>query len=147
MTSELWPVCCAANGRCSGSGRVTQERSWRLKFAVAFRGLFRAVRTESSFAVHLPVAAGVILLAALLRLPPGDWAALLLAIGGVLAAEVFNSALEAFARAPGQGRHPRIRDALDMASATVLVAAGTAATVGAVVFVPRLVDLLRAGGG
>jgi diacylglycerol kinase len=65
----------------------------------------------------------------------------------VLAAEVFNSALEAFARAPGQGRHPRIRDALDMASATVLVAAGTAATVGAVVFVPRLVDLLRAGGG
>jgi diacylglycerol kinase len=126
---------------------VTQERSWRLKFAVAFRGLFRAVRTESSFAVHLPVAAGVILLAALLRLPPGDWAALLLAIGGVLAAEVFNSALEAFARAPGQGRHPRIRDALDMASATVLVAAGTAATVGAVVFVPRLVDLLRAGGG
>ncbi len=126
---------------------MTQERSWRLKFAVAFRGLFRAVRTESSFAVHLPVAAGVILLAALLRLPPGDWAALLLAIGGVLAAEVFNSALEAFARAPGQGRHPRIRDALDMASATVLVAAGTAATVGAVVFVPRLVDLLRAGGG
>ncbi|MFZ4731361.1 MAG: diacylglycerol kinase [Pirellulales bacterium] len=126
---------------------MTQERSWRLKFAVAFRGLFRAVRTESSFAVHLPVAAGVILLAALLRLPPGDWAALLLAIGGVLAAEVFNSALEAFARAPGQGRHPRIRDALDMASATVLVAAGTAVTVGAVVFVPRLVDLLRAGGG
>ena len=126
---------------------MTQERSGRLKFAVAFRGLFRAVRTESSFAVHLPVAAGVILLAALLRLPPGDWAALLLAIGGVLAAEVFNSALEAFARAPGQGRHPRIRDALDMASATVLVAAGTAATVGAVVFVPRLVDLLRAGGG
>jgi len=119
-------------------------RTWRRKFADAFRGLARAVRTQSSFAVHLPVAGLVVLLAALFRLPARDWAVLLVAIGGVLAAELFNSALEAFARAPGQGRHPRIRDALDIASAAVLVAAATAVGVGLVVFLPRLVELVRA---
>jgi diacylglycerol kinase len=37
-------------------------------------------------------------------------------------------------------RHPRIRDALDMASATVLVAAIVAVVIGCVVFWPRILE-------
>lgn len=136
-----------ADGRRSASGRVTPRRTWRRKFADAFRGLSRALRTQSSFAVHLPAAGAVVVLGAVLGIEPREWAVLLLAIGAVIAAELFNSALEAFARAPGQGRHPRLRDALDIASAAVLVAAATAVAVGVVIFVPRLVEMIRAGGG
>ncbi len=119
-----------------------RRRSWAEKFTDAYRGLFRAVRSQSSFAVHLAVAAVVVALAAALRVSAVEWCLLASAIAVVLTAEIFNTAVESLARAHGPGRHPRIRDALDMASAAVLVAACGAVVVGLIVFGPRLVALL-----
>jgi diacylglycerol kinase (ATP) len=65
-----------------------------------------------------------------------------LAIGAVLAAETFNSALEMLAKALDRGPDERVRDALDMASGAVLVAVGTAIVVGILLFGPRLVALV-----
>jgi diacylglycerol kinase len=117
-------------------------RLWIDKFSDAFRGLRRAVCSQTSFAVHLTVAVAVVIAAAVLRVSLVEWCLLVGAIGFVLTAEVFNTAIESLARAHDVGRHPRIRDALDMASAAVLLAAITAALIGAVVFVSRLVALL-----
>lgn len=119
-----------------------RRRPWTRKFADAFRGLSRAVRSQSSFAVHLAVAALVVALAAVLGVTAGEWCLLAGAIAVVLAAEIFNSALESLARAFGPARNLRIRDALDMASAAVLVAACGAAVVGLIVFGPRLLALV-----
>ena len=110
-----------------------RRRAWSRKFADAFRGLTRSVRTQSSFAVHLVTAVAVVAVAAVLRVTPVEWCLLAVAIGGVLAAEVFNTALESLSRAVDAGHHPRIRDALDIASAAVLIASLTAATIGAIV--------------
>jgi diacylglycerol kinase len=100
------------------------------------------VAGQSSFAVHLVAAAAAVALAALLRVSAVEWAVLALAIGGVLAAEIFNTAIESLVRGPGSRRHPRLRDALDIAAAGVLVAAATAVAVGAAVFGPRILALL-----
>jgi diacylglycerol kinase len=113
-------------------------RTWSRKFADAFRGLGRAVRTQSSFVVHLAAAAAVVIAGAISRVSASEWSLLALAIGLVLMAEMFNTAVESLARGPGRRRHPRLRDALDMASAAVLVAAITAAVIGLGVFGPRL---------
>lgn len=113
------------------------NRPWLHKFADAFRGLRRAVRSQTSFAVHLTVAAAVVVAAAVLRVSLVEWCLLIGAIGFVTMAEVFNTAIESLARAHDVGRHPRIRDALDMASAAVLVASITAAGIGVVVFGTR----------
>jgi diacylglycerol kinase len=110
-----------------------RHRSWSRKFADAFRGLARAVRTQSSFAVHLAVAVAVVAVAAILRVTPVEWGLLAAAIGGVLVAELFNTAVETLSRALDAGHHPRIRDALDIASAAVLIASLTAATIGMIV--------------
>ena len=128
------------------SGVRRGRRAWTRKFADAFRGCSRAFCSQSSFAVHAAAAAAVVVAGAVLRVTAVEWCLLALAIGGVLAAEVFNTALESLARGPGSRRHPRLRDALDMASAAVLVAALTAAIVGLVVFVPRLAALVGPGG-
>jgi diacylglycerol kinase len=114
------------------------RRGWDAKFADALRGLVRAVRSQSSFAVHLAVAVAVVATGAMTRLAAGEWALIAVAIGLVLMAEIFNTAVESLARGPGSRRHPRIRDALDMASAAVLVAAATAVAVGVTVLGPRL---------
>lgn len=117
-------------------------RTWAGKFAAAGRGIARAVRTESSFRVHLPVAAGVIAAGAYFKIEPVEWAVSALAVGGVLAAELLNSSIEQVARGPGSRRHPRLRDALDIASGAVLVAAAAAVVTGIAIFLPRLLELV-----
>ncbi|NDC62767.1 MAG: diacylglycerol kinase family protein [Planctomycetia bacterium] len=122
--------------------RPPWERTWSRKFADAARGLRRAIRSQTSFAVHLAAAAAVIAAAAILRVSVVEWCLLAAAVGGVLAAEVFNTAIESLARAVDSRPHPRLRDALDMASAAVLLAAATAAAIGLAVFGHRLGGLL-----
>ncbi|MEI7863242.1 MAG: diacylglycerol kinase [Planctomycetota bacterium] len=114
----------------SAAGRPFASRPWSAKFAVAFRGLFRALRSQSSFGVHLPIALLVAAAAAILRATAVEWGILLLAIGIVLLAEMFNTALESLARALQTGPHPRVRDALDIASGAVLLASLLAAAIG-----------------
>ena len=117
------------------------KRTWLGKFGDSFRGLFRAISTESSFAAHLPAAALAVLAGWWLALSPGEWCLVAIAIGGVLVAETVNSAVEMLAKALDRGPDERIRDALDMASGAVLVAVGTALVVGAMIFGPRLAAL------
>jgi len=125
-------------------GRVAAGGHWIRKFAAAGRGVGRAFWSEASFHVHLPVAAGVVAAGAFFRIEPMEWALVALAIGGVLAAELLNSAIEQLARGPGTRRHPRLRDALDIASGGVLVATVAAVAVGLLIFLPRLLSLLGA---
>ena len=119
------------------------KRTWAGKFGDSFRGLFRAVSTESSFAAHLPVAAAAVACGWFFGLSAGEWCLVAIAIGAVLAAETFNSSIEMLAKALDRGPDERIRDALDMASGAVLVTVGTAIVVGLVLFVPRLLALVR----
>ena len=122
-------------------GWTPPKRSWLRKFGDAFRGLYHVVSTEWSFAAHLPAAAAAVALAAWLGIEPVEWCLVVLAIGGVVAAEVFNTAVESLARALDTGPDQRVKDALDAASAAVLVAVGAAILVGVVIFGPRLLAL------
>jgi len=112
--------------------------SWKSKFGYAFRGLRRAFRTQHSFAIHLLIACVVVAAAAVLRVTTIEWGLIVAAIGMVLVAETFNTAIESLARAVHMQFHPRLRDALDIASAAVLLAAGTAVVIGICIFVPAL---------
>ena len=110
------------------------SRPWKQKFADAFRGLHEGACAQSSFVVHLIVAAAVLAAAAILRMDAMQWCLLLLCIAGVLAAEMFNSALESMARAVTGQQNAHIRDALDIASGAVLIAAFGSVAVGVVLF-------------
>ena len=112
--------------------------TWRRKFGYAFRGLSRAVRAEQSFKVHGAAALAVIALAAWLRCAPWEWCVLAIAIGGVITAELFNSAIERLAQAVTREERPEIRDALDIAAAAVLVASLTSVALGAAVFLSHV---------
>ena len=122
----------------SRNRRQEKQRSWIRKFSNSFRGIARAVRTDSSFAVHLAIAVAVIVAAFVFRLSPIEWCAVVAAIGMVIAAELFNTAIESLARAIDSGHHPRLRDALDISSGAVLLCAASAAAIGLIVFGNRL---------
>ena len=118
------------------------RRPWQAKFADAFRGVKLGIRVHSSFFVHFFAAAAVIAAGVALEVDLVQWCLLALCIAGVLAAEMFNSALEHLARAVKRDRDPELGLALDIGSGAVLLAALGAATVGAIVFGHRLGVLL-----
>jgi diacylglycerol kinase len=113
-------------------------RTWLGKFADAFRGLFLSVTTESSFAAHIPAALVAVALAAWLGISAVEWCLVAVAIGLVIMAEVFNTSIEALARAVGRYPDDGIRDALDHASGGVFVAVITAVVIGCIILGPRL---------
>lgn len=119
-----------------------RRKIWRrrlLAFWYAFRGLGHLIRSEVHARVHLTVTVLVLALGGWLRLSPGEWAWLVLAIGLVWVAEAFNTALERALDALHPEYHPRIGLAKDLAAAAVLLAAMTAAVLGLLVLLPALV--------
>lgn len=119
-----------------------RRRSWPKKFRDAFRGVPLGVCGQNSFYAHFAVAAAVLFSAAVMGVNAIQWCVLLLCVTVVLAAEMFNTALEHISRAVTDEYNERIRDALDIGSAAVLVAAAGSVAVGTVVFLPRLAHLL-----
>jgi len=115
-----------------------QRRTWSAKFADALRGLATAVRTQSSFAVHLLATVVVVAAAAVLQVAATEWCLLVFACASVLSMEMINTALERLAAAVHPDRSPLVGQALDIASGAVLVASLGATIIGAIVFVPHI---------
>ncbi|MFT3882113.1 MAG: diacylglycerol kinase [Gemmatales bacterium] len=111
---------------------------WMGKFKVAFRGIYFGVTGQSSFVVHVSVSALVIVLAIILKLDLVSWSILLLCIGLVITAELFNSAIETLFRGLPSEVQDRSWKALDIAAGAVLFASMIAAIVGCMVLAPPL---------
>ncbi|MDF1861158.1 MAG: diacylglycerol kinase family protein [Verrucomicrobiales bacterium] len=111
-------------------------------FADAGRGIISVFRTERNFRIHLILLLVAIVLGFWLSLSAVEWIALLLCSAGVLIGEVFNTALEYLADAVHPEMDPGIGRAKDASAGAVLIAALAAAIVGAILFLPKLWDLL-----
>ena len=119
-----------------------RRRPWGAKFHAALRGLKLGIRGHSSFFVHFFFAALVLAAAVVLRCSVEQWCLLLLCIGGVLTAELFNSAIETMFRGLDEAAKERAWPSLDIAAGAVLLASVIAAVVGAVVFLQRFAEIL-----
>ena len=118
-----------------------KKRTWPAKFGHALRGIRLGSRGQSSFYVHAVAALLVVAAGLFLRVNRTEWCLLLLCIVIVLAAEMFNSALERLAKAVTEEYDERIGAALDIASAAVLISALGTAIVGAIIFLNRAVGM------
>ena len=139
LPQSLHPSSCAMNARREQRARQTLVN----KFRLAWRGFRRGVRSESNFFVHLFMAAMVVAGGWVLGCTLIEWCVLVLCIATVLSMEMMNTAVEHLAKAVSEKKNPFIADALDMASAAVLLASIGAAIVGTIVLGNRLGLLLR----
>jgi undecaprenol kinase len=109
----------------------------RLRFATA--GLAHGLRTERSLRAQAMALLLVILGLLILRPAPLWWALVIISCAAVLAAELFNTALERLADHLHPDLHPQIRIVKDCAAAAVLCC-----SIGALgVAIALLVDLTR----
>lgn len=112
-------------------------------FGHAFRGVAELVATQHNAWIHTAATAVVCALGVLLGISAGEWLAVVLAISSVWGAEAMNTAFESLCDLVSPDHHPLVRRAKDVAAGAVLVCATGAATVGLIVFGPRLVSLVR----
>lgn len=107
-----------------------KNRAFHHRLVAALRGLRDALARERSARTQVFVCVALALAVAWLR-PPPVWCALLaLACGGVLGAELLNTALERLADHLHPELHPEIGRAKDCAAAAVLICTLAALAVG-----------------
>ncbi|HPD41566.1 MAG TPA: diacylglycerol kinase family protein [Anaerolineae bacterium] len=114
-------------------------------FRFAGAGLWDVLYTERNFRIHLGVTAAVIAMGLWLDVSRQEWAGLLLCIGFVLVAEIFNTGAELLVDLASPTYHPLARRVKDLAAGAVLLAAMIAVIVGLLLLGPPL--LLRLGLG
>ena len=107
-------------------------------FANAFRGLFVYIRQEHNAWIHCIIAVLVVIAGILFRISLTEWVAVVFAIGLVLAAEAFNSSIERISDVVQPEKDERIRDVKDISAGAVLLCAITAAVIGVIVFLPKI---------
>lgn len=114
-------------------GHKNQPFYKRIGFALV--GIGYALRSEQS--ARIQVVLFVVVVVALLIMRPGPfwWALVMLASAGVLAAEMFNTAIEHLADHLHPEIHPSIRAVKDCAAAGVLLASLGAVAVAAALVV------------
>lgn len=113
-------------------------RKFLLSFTYAWKGLSYAFRTQLNFKVHSLTALLALFLGYTLNLSTGEWLWIFLAIGMVLIAELFNTALEVLVDLVSPGYHAKAGIVKDVAAAAVLLTAFLAVMIGLMVFVPKL---------
>jgi len=89
----------------------------------ALQGWNSALSTQRNMRIHVGIALGLSVLCTPLRLEAVETALLLLLVGLVFSAELFNSALEACVDLGSPNLHPLAKRAKDTAAAAVLVLA------------------------
>lgn len=111
-------------------------------FSYAFAGL-KVLREEHNSWIHAVAAVLAVAMGFLFRISPMEWIAVVIVIGMVLSAEILNSSLERTADFVKAERDDRKRDIKDLGAAAVLVCAIAAAVIGIIIFLPKIVAMLR----
>ena len=123
-----------------------RRRSLVSAFTDAADGVFHAFVEQPNFRIQLGIAVVAILAAVGLHFDEVRWLLLVLTIGVVLAAELFNTCLEHVVDLIMPDTHPLARAAKHAGAAAVLAASIAAAVVGAVLYGQALAVWLRARG-
>lgn len=111
-------------------------------FRHAFAGLAHALRTQRNARIHVLVAMAVIVLGVALGIEPIKWTVIVLTMGFVFVAELFNTVVEAAIDLVTEEYHPLAKTAKDVAAGAVLIAAVTAIIVGVLLLGPPLMTKL-----
>jgi diacylglycerol kinase (ATP) len=111
-------------------------------FKYAFRGIGLLCR-EPNMRVHGLIGVCVMVAGFLFKITATEWVAVVIACGGVFAAEALNTAIERLADVVSPEYSGAIRNVKDLAAGAVLCTAFAAALTGIIIFLPPFIALFR----
>ncbi|WP_066064135.1 diacylglycerol kinase family protein [Neobacillus soli] len=111
-------------------------------FSFAFTGIVTALRTERNMRFHFFSSIIVVIASLYFSITKTEWLFILLAIGGMFALELTNSAIERVVDLVTGEYHPLAKQAKDLAAGAVLVYAVLSVIIGIIIFLPYVQKLL-----
>jgi len=112
-------------------------------FKYAGRGVWLTIQSQHNAWIHALATVAVVVAGYALRISRVEWCVIMLTCAAVWTAEALNTALELLADATTKETHPVIGQAKDVAAGAVLITAFAAVIVGALVFGPHVLVLIR----
>jgi diacylglycerol kinase (ATP) len=112
-------------------------------FTHAGRGLWLFISGTHNAWLHVSVFVVALLLGWYLKISQTEWLFVFLAAGLVFVTEAINTAIEIDIELTSPEFHPHARDSKDVAAGAVLLAAMTAAIVGVIIFLPKIIGFIR----
>lgn len=119
---------------------IKQAKRQAKSYRYAAKGVKYTLNSQVNIWLHLIIAVIVSLLAYLLHFTAEQLLIVVLAIGFVITAELFNTAIEEMVNLLSPEYHEVAGVVKDVAAGAVLVSAITAAIVGCILFGPALLD-------
>ena len=126
--------------------KALDRKRLRDSFSHAFDGLIDAYHSEGNLVVHSLVALLVIICGLIIGLSNYEWIICLLLFGLVITAELLNTTFEHMVDLACPEINPLAKKVKDTAAASVLVFAFVSAIIGLMIFVPKIVIILKAKG-
>lgn len=112
-------------------------------FGFAFKGLRYATATQPNFRIHLVLTTIAIGLGFLLDISFNEWEWIALSIVFVLVIELLNTGIEILTDLASPGYDEKAGRVKDVAAGAVVIAAVFALITGVVIFLPKLIVLIR----
>lgn len=112
-------------------------------FGYAFNGFKRVFREEPNMKVHTLAAFIVLIFGFILKVSSLEWIFLVFAVGLVIGAEVLNTSIENLVDLATLEYKRKAMIAKDTAAAYVMVLSITAAIIGLIIFIPKIIVLLE----
>ena len=113
-------------------------------FKYAIEGIIYAFKFEQNIVVHTIVAIIVIIMGITLKISISEWLICFILFGLVIATEMINTSIEAVVDLACPKKDPLAKIAKDTASGAVLVFALTAAISGIIIFLPKIIETIKA---
>jgi len=109
-------------------------------FSYAIQGISEAIASEPNLRIHLYISVLVIAAGFLFRISAIEWIACFICIGMVVGAELINSSIEKVVDLASPHLNSTAGKAKDMAAGAVLICAICSVVVGAIIFLPKIID-------
>ena len=110
-------------------------------FKFAWKGIMTCAGHEQNITFHLLAALVVVMTGIFFGITRAEWMAVIICIGMVITAELFNSAIERLVDMVSPQWQRIAGEVKDIAAGAVLVTSIAAAIVGLIVFVPYLLNI------
>ena len=119
------------------------KKKLRNSFKYAFKGIISCLKDEQNMLIHFTMATLVIVCGFIFEISKFEWIICLLLIGIVMMMELLNTAIENVCDAVTDKENHYIKIAKDTAAGAVLVIAIVSAIIGLMIFIPRIMEVLK----
>ena len=109
-------------------------------FKYAAEGFISSFKTERNMKIHILITILIIALGFIFKISTIEWIICILLCGLVISAELFNTSIETVVDMITPYKNDKAKLAKDIAASAVLVLAISAAIIGIIIFLPKIIE-------